>query len=245
MVNPKVREERISGKVNVEVSMKLQQHIPVSWQALLQEEFSKPYLEKLESFLTSERANHTVFPPQADVFNALHYTPYENIKVLILGQDPYHDDRQAHGLAFSVREGVKLPPSLVNIYKELETDLGIPRAKTGYLKSWAQQGVLLLNTSLTVRAHEAASHKGKGWEQFTDAVIRAVNAKQECVVFVLWGAHAQKKLELVDQTRHVVIQSAHPSPLSARNGFFGSKPFSKINTALHEAGRGELDWRLE
>jgi uracil-DNA glycosylase len=224
--------------------MKLQQ-VPASWQTVLQEEFAKPYMEKLESFLELERKSHVVFPPREDVFNALEYTPYENVKVLIVGQDPYHDDGQAHGLAFSVRQGVKLPPSLVNIYKELESDLGIPRAKTGYLKHWSEQGVLLLNTSLTVRAHEAASHKGKGWEQFTDAVIRAVNAKQERVVFVLWGAHAQKKLELVDQTRHVVIQSAHPSPLSARNGFFGSKPFSKINTALREVGRGEIDWKLQ
>jgi uracil-DNA glycosylase len=224
--------------------MKLQD-IPASWQAVLQDEFTKPYMEKLESFLVSERANHAVFPPEEAVFNALLYTSYENVKVLIIGQDPYHDDGQAHGLAFSVREGVKLPPSLVNIYKELESDLGIPRVKTGYLKPWAAQGVLLLNTSLTVRAHEAASHKGKGWEQFTDAVIRAVNAKQERVVFVLWGAHAQKKLELIDTTRHSFIKSAHPSPLSAKNGFFGSKPFSKINAALREAGRAEIDWRLE
>jgi uracil-DNA glycosylase len=220
------------------------QDIPASWQAVLQAEVTKPYLEKLETFLVAERATHQVFPPQQEVFNALRYTPYEDVKVLIVGQDPYHDDGQAHGLAFSVREGVKLPPSLVNIYKELESDLGIPRATTGYLKPWAEQGVLLLNTSLTVRAHEAASHKGKGWEQFTDAVLRAVNAKQERVVFVLWGAHAQKKLESIDTTRHVVIKSAHPSPLSARNGFFGSRPFSKINAALLETGRGDIDWRL-
>jgi uracil-DNA glycosylase len=220
------------------------QAIPASWQAVLEDELTKPYLKKLETFLVVERANHQVFPPQEEVFNALRYTPYEDVKVLIVGQDPYHDDGQAHGLAFSVREGVKLPPSLVNIYKELESDLGIPRATTGYLKPWAEQGVLLLNTSLTVRAHEAASHKGKGWEQFTDAVLRAVNAKQERVVFVLWGAHAQKKLESIDTTRHVVIKSAHPSPLSARNGFFGSRPFSKINAALLEAGRGDIDWRL-
>lgn len=225
--------------------MKGQEQIPASWRTVLHGEFAKPYIEKLETFLATERATHKVFPPEEDVFNALEYTPYEKVKVLIVGQDPYHDDGQAHGLAFSVREGVKLPPSLVNIYKELESDLGIPRAKKGYLKRWAEQGVLLLNTSLTVRAHEAASHKGKGWEQFTDAVIRAVNDKQERVVFVLWGAHAQKKLELIDSARHVVVQSAHPSPLSAKNGFFGSKPFSKINVALREARRGEIDWRLE
>jgi uracil-DNA glycosylase len=223
----------------------MKQTLPASWRAILQAESTKPYMEKLEAFLAVEEKNHTIFPPREDVLNALNYTPYEAVKVLIVGQDPYHDDGQAHGLAFSVREGIKLPPSLVNIYKELESDLSIPRAKTGYLKSWAEQGVLLLNTSLTVRAHEAASHKGKGWEQFTDAIIRAVNDKKERVVFVLWGAHAQKKLELIDQARHVIIQSAHPSPLSARNGFFGSKPFSKINAALREVGRSEIDWRLE
>lgn len=222
----------------------MKERIPTSWQAVLAPEFSKPYMTKLESFLTTERKEHQVFPPEQDVFNALNYTPYDQVKVLIVGQDPYHDDGQAHGLAFSVRPGVKIPPSLVNMYKELQTDLGIPRSKTGYLKPWAEQGVLLLNTVLTVRAHQAASHKGQGWEHFTDAVIKAVSDKPDMVVFVLWGGHAQKKLSLIDTNRHTVIQSAHPSPLSAAK-FFGSKPFSKINAALEAAGKTPIDWRVE
>jgi uracil-DNA glycosylase len=225
--------------------MSLFDQIPQSWQAVLEPEFSQPYIAKLEAFLELERSTQTVFPPESEVFSALELTPFENIRVLIVGQDPYHDDGQAHGLAFSVRPGKKVPPSLVNIYKELETDLGIPRGKTGFLEPWAQQGVLLLNTSLTVRAHEAGSHKGQGWEKLTDAIIRVVSSKSERVVFVLWGAPAGKKLALIDTTRHTVVQSAHPSPLSAHNGFFGSKPFSKINTTLLEAGQPEIDWRIE
>ncbi len=219
--------------------------IPPSWQAALAGERDKPYLGRLEFFLAAERAAHTVFPPEEDVFSALRATPYEQVKVLIVGQDPYHDDGQAHGLAFSVRQGVKIPPSLANIYKELESDLGIPRARHGNLERWAAQGVLLLNTSLTVRAHAAASHKGKGWEKLTDAVIRAVNALPQRVVFVLWGGHAQKKRPLIDGPQHVVIELAHPSPLSAHNGFFGSQPFSAINRALEEAGIAPIDWRVE
>jgi uracil-DNA glycosylase len=224
--------------------MTLIDQIPPSWQAPLSEERDKPYLTRLEAFLEDERARHSVFPPAEDVFSALKSTPYEQVKVLIVGQDPYHDDGQAHGLAFSVRPGVRVPPSLVNIYKELQSDLGIPPARHGYLQAWAEQGVLLLNTSLTVRAHAAASHKGRGWEQLTDAVIRAVNALPRRVVFVLWGGHAQKKRPLIDGPQHVVIESAHPSPLSARNGFFGSRPFSTINRALEEAGVAPVDWRL-
>jgi uracil-DNA glycosylase len=200
--------------------MSLETQIPTSWRAVLEPEFSKPYMEKLEAFLETERKTHQVFPPQAQVFSALELTPFDEVRVLIVGQDPYHDDGQAHGLAFSVQRGVKVPPSLVNMFKELESDLGVPRAKHGHLESWARQGVLMLNTVLTVRAHEAASHKAKGWENLTDTIIKAVNAKPDPVVFVLWGAHAQKKLELIDTSRHTVLQSAHPSPLSARNGFF-------------------------
>jgi uracil-DNA glycosylase len=222
----------------------MKEQIPADWQAMLSTEFEQPYWAKLEAFVTEERGKHTVFPPQEDVFNALGYTPYDQVKVLVVGQDPYFNPGEAHGLAFSVREGVKVPPSLVNIYKELEADLGIPRVKTGYLKKWADQGVLLLNTALTVRSGEANSHKGKGWEKFTDAVIAAVNAKQTRVVFVLWGANAQKKLELIDTGKHVVVQSAHPSPLAAKGGFFGSKPFSKINSALEESGQTPIDWRI-
>jgi uracil-DNA glycosylase len=171
-------------------------------------------------------------------------TPYEKVSVLILGQDPYHEVGQAHGLCFSVRSDVAIPPSLQNIYKELHDDLGCAIPNNGYLTPWAEQGVLLLNAVLTVRAHQANSHQGKGWEYFTDAVIRAVNDKPDRVVFVLWGAYARKKKPLIDTSRHVIIESAHPSPLSAANGFFGSRPFSKINAALREAGKPEIDWQI-
>jgi uracil-DNA glycosylase len=220
-------------------------NLPESWKSVLGAELEKPYFGDLSAFVDAERAAHTVFPPEPDVFNALTHTPYDAVKVMVLGQDPYHDDNQAHGLAFSVRPGIKPPPSLVNIFKELKSDLGIEVPKgNGYLVPWADQGVLLLNTVLTVRAHEPASHKGRGWETFTDAVIRAVSAKPDPVVFLLWGGHAQKKLPLIDAGRHTVLQSAHPSPLSAKSGFFDSKPFSKINAALEAAGKTPIDWRL-
>ena len=225
--------------------MSLTSQIPASWQAILEPEFDKPYFAKLEAFIVAERAAHQIFPPEADVFHALELTAPAAVRVLIVGQDPYHDDGQAHGLAFSVKAGLRLPPSLLNIYKELETDLGIPRGKSGNLESWARQGVLLLNTSLTVRAHEAASHKNKGWEKLTDAIISGVSSQAQPVVFVLWGGHAQKKLPLIDTNRHTVIQSAHPSPLSAHNGFFGSKPFGKVNAALQTAGQMPIDWRVQ
>jgi len=218
--------------------------IPESWQPFLAGETEQPYYQKLTAFLAAERAARAVFPPEPDVFNALKLTPFERASVLILGQDPYHDDGQAHGLAFSVRSGVAPPPSLANIFKELKSDLGCRIPNHGYLAPWAEQGVLLLNAVLTVRAHQANSHAGKGWENFTDAIIRAASAKTERVVFVLWGAYARKKKPLIDLTRHVVIESAHPSPLSASNGFFGSKPFSKINAALRAAGRPEIDWQI-
>ncbi len=225
--------------------------LPPSWQVALGDDMRQPYLGHLEAFLETERAAHQVFPPDDEVFRALELTPPERVRVLILGQDPYHDVDQAHGLAFSVRPGVKPPPSLVNMFKELETDLGLPRPTTGFLEPWARQGVLLLNTVLTVRAHAAASHQKKGWESFTDAVIGAVAARQAPTVFVLWGAHAQKKVKLIEEARrdpaghdHVMILSAHPSPLSARNGFFGSKPFSRINAALQAVGQEAIDWRL-
>ncbi len=225
--------------------MSLNSQIPAPWQSVLEPEFIKPYFAKLEAFLETERAAHQVFPPETDVFHALELTAPDAVRVLIVGQDPYHDVGQAHGLAFSVKAGLRLPPSLLNIYKELETDLGVKRAKSGNLEAWARQGVLLLNTSLTVRAHEAASHKNKGWEKLTDAIIQAVSSQSKPVVFVLWGGHAQKKLPLIDATVHTVVQSAHPSPLSAHNGFFGSKPFSKVNAALTEAGQMPIDWRVE
>jgi uracil-DNA glycosylase len=221
------------------------QALPASWRAVLADELRKPYFQDLDEFVRQERAEHEVFPPPEDVFNAFVHTPYDEVKVLLLGQDPYHDNGQAHGLCFSVRPGVKPPPSLVNMFKELEDDLGIPPPNHGCLTAWADQGVMLLNAVLTVRAHTPNSHKDKGWERFTDAVIRKVSDKDDPVVFVLWGSYAQKKEKLIDTDRHTVIKSAHPSPLSARNGFFGSKPYSTINKALEQAGRGPIDWRLE
>jgi uracil-DNA glycosylase len=220
------------------------QALPASWRAVLADEFEQPYFDQLDEFVRQERAAHEVFPPADDVFNAFRHTPYDRVKVLLLGQDPYHDNGQAHGLCFSVRPGVKPPPSLVNMFKELRDDLGIDPPNHGDLTAWADQGVLLLNAVLTVRAHTPNSHKDRGWETFTDAVIRKVSDKREPVVFVLWGAYAQKKEKLIDAGRHSVVKSAHPSPLSARNGFFGSRPYSTINKALEESGRGAIDWGL-
>jgi uracil-DNA glycosylase len=215
-----------------------------TWREALAGERQQPYFLALQRFVAEERRKYTVFPPEPDVFNALKYTEYGQVNVVILGQDPYHDYNQAHGLAFSVRPGVAIPPSLVNIFRELRDDLGCKIPNNGCLVPWAEQGVLLLNTVLTVRAHEANSHRGKGWETFTDKVISVVNDKKEPVVFVLWGAPARKKAALIDTTRHSIVQSAHPSPLSAANGFFGSRPFSAINAALRKAGKPEIDWQL-
>lgn len=208
------------------------------------DELEQPYFGKLTAFLKEERREHTVYPPEPEVFQALESTPYHQVRVLILGQDPYHGEGQAHGLAFSVCPGVKPPPSLVNIFKELRDDLGCTIPDNGYLMPWARQGVLLLNAVLTVRAHEPNSHKNKGWEKFTDRVIRAVSEQEEPVVFVLWGGYARKKLKLIDTDRHTVVESAHPSPLSVRNGFFGSRPFSRINEALRASGREPIDWQI-
>ena len=214
------------------------------WNPVLRAELSKSYWEPLQKFVADERAKHTVYPPPDEVFSALYLTPFAEVKVLILGQDPYHGPRQAHGLCFSVRPGIERPPSLVNIFKELQDDLGLRPPNHGCLEGWAQQGVLLLNAVLTVRANNANSHQGKGWEQFTDEIIRTVNDKTDTVVFILWGANARKKRTLIDTARHVVLESAHPSPLSAHNGFFGSRPFSRANAALIEAGRDPVDWFL-
>jgi uracil-DNA glycosylase len=218
--------------------------VRTDWNPVLRDEFSKPYWPDLQSFVAAERARFTVYPPDDEVFAALHLTPYAETRVLILGQDPYHGPRQAHGLCFSVRHGVRIPPSLANIHLELRDDVGVGRPDHGNLEAWAHQGVLLLNATLTVRAGQAASHQGRGWETFTDQVIRTVSAKDQRVVFVLWGSYARRKKVLIDTSRHTIIESAHPSPLSAHNGFFGSRPFSRSNAALTAAGLDPIDWRL-
>ena len=214
------------------------------WNPVLRGEFAKPYWPVLQQFVATERQRSTVYPPHDEVFAALHLTPLELTRVVILGQDPYHGPRQAHGLCFSVRRGVAIPPSLANIHKELHDDLGILPPAHGNLEAWARQGVLLLNATLTVRAGQAGSHQGNGWETFTDEVLRVVDTQPHPVVFILWGSFARKKKALIDTSRHTVIESAHPSPLSAHNGFFGSKPFSRTNAALRTAGLDEIDWRL-
>ncbi|MEX0796122.1 MAG: uracil-DNA glycosylase [Acidimicrobiia bacterium] len=214
------------------------------WNPLLADELTKPYWSELMAFVRSERERYTVYPPDPEVFAALHMTPHASVKAMILGQDPYHGPGQAHGLCFSVRRGVAPPPSLVNIHQELNSDLGCPVPEHGSLEHWAHQGVLLLNAALTVRARSAASHQKKGWETFTDQVIRSVSEKRERVVFILWGSSARQKRALIDTTRHTIIESPHPSPLSAHRGFFGSRPFSRANAALQAAGREPIDWCL-
>lgn len=216
-----------------------------SWKKRLQPEFEKDYMKQLKEFLKSEqKEKKTIYPQGTEYFAALNHTPFENVKVVIMGQDPYHGPGQAHGLSFSVRDGVALPPSLLNIYKELEGDLGIPRIKNGSLVHWADQGVLLLNSVLTVEGGKAASHQGRGWEKFTDKIISLINEEKENVVFILWGAYAQKKAAFVDRKKHFVIESVHPSPLSSHRGFFGSKPFSKANEFLISKGLKPIDWSL-
>lgn len=213
-----------------------------SWKNILKDEFEKDYFKKLEAFIDEQYATSTIYPPKEDIFNALNFTDYENVKVVILGQDPYHGPNQAHGLSFSVKDGVKLPPSLRNIYKEMSSDLNCSIPNTGYLKSWADQGVLLLNTVLTVRAGEANSHKKKGWEIFTDEIIKILNNKEKSIVFILWGNNAISKKQLITNPKHYIIESVHPSPLSASRGFFGSKPFSKCNNYLKESNQTPIDW---
>lgn len=213
-----------------------------SWKELLKDEFGKPYFKELVEFVKQEYKNCTVYPPPKFIFNAMDSVPVDKVKVVILGQDPYHGPGQAHGLSFSVPEGIALPPSLVNIYKEIKTDLGKDMPKTGNLSHWAKQGVLLLNATLTVRAHQAGSHQNKGWEQFTDAIIHRLAEKKEHLVFILWGSYAQRKGAFIDPSKHLVIKSAHPSPLSAHNGFFGSKPFSKTNQYLEEHKLTSINW---
>ncbi|MDD6042842.1 MAG: uracil-DNA glycosylase [Eubacteriaceae bacterium] len=215
------------------------------WDQVLEGEFDKEYYRKLRQFLIEEYRTQTVYPDMHDIFNALKATSYENVKAVILGQDPYHEPGQAHGMAFSVKPGVKTPPSLVNIYKEIKDDLGLEIPQTGYLESWAQQGVLLLNTCLTVRAHRANSHRGKGWEQFTDRVIELLNEREKPVVFILWGANAKSKENLITNGRHLVLKGAHPSPLSAYNGFYGGRYFSKTNEFLEKNGEKPICWEIK
>ena len=215
------------------------------WLESLQEEFRKPYYKSLYETVQREYRSKTVFPPADDIFNALHYTPLSQVKVVIIGQDPYHEPGQAHGLSFSVQPGVKIPPSLQNIYKELSDDLGLTIPDNGCLTKWAKQGVLLLNTVLTVEAHRANSHAGIGWEEFTDAVIRSVEAQDRPVVFLLWGSHAGKKASMIHNPKHLVLKAPHPSPLSAYRGFFGCKHFSKCNAFLEEQGLAPVDWQIE
>ncbi|MEO1771166.1 uracil-DNA glycosylase [Candidatus Enterococcus ferrettii] len=215
-----------------------------SWQDVLEEEFQKPYYLELREFLKEEYRSQKIHPDMFHIFEALELTPYESVKVVILGQDPYHGINQAHGLSFSVQPGVAIPPSLRNIYKEMQSDLGIPPVNHGNLVSWAKQGVLLLNTVLTVREGQAYSHRGKGWEQLTDAVIKKLNEREEPIVFILWGKPAQEKSAMIDTSRHAIIKSPHPSPLSASRGFFGSKPFSQTNELLIGWGEEPINWQL-
>ncbi len=216
-----------------------------SWQAVLQAEFKQPYMVALQTFLDAEKAQgKTIYPPTSQWFHALEMTPLENVKVVILGQDPYHQPDQAQGLCFSVKRGVKIPPSLLNIYKELTSDLGLPRAQHGDLSSWAEQGVLLLNAVLTVEASKANAHQGKGWEQFTDKIIQIINEQCEHIVFMLWGSYAQKKGAAIDKQRHLILTAPHPSPLSAHRGFLGCQHFSQANNYLNEHGKTAINWSL-
>ena len=215
------------------------------WLTELGAEFRKPYYAKLYQFVNDEYNNGQVFPPANDIFNAFHYTPLSQVKVVIIGQDPYHNVGQAHGLCFSVKPDVDIPPSLVNIYQELHEDLGCKIPNNGYLVKWAKQGVLMLNTVLTVRAHQANSHRGKGWEEFTDAAIRALNKQDRPIVFILWGRPAQMKRSMLDNPKHLILEAPHPSPLSAYRGFFGSKPFSQTNNFLIANRIIPIDWQIE
>ncbi|ANQ47723.1 uracil-DNA glycosylase [Flammeovirga sp. MY04] len=216
--------------------------IASSWKDKLQEEFDKPYFEELVTFVKAEYASKEIFPPASQIFNAFDRCKFDDIKVVIIGQDPYHDVNQAHGLCFSVNDGVKIPPSLRNIFKEIKNDLGIEPPTSGNLERWADQGVLLLNATLTVEAHKAGSHQKKGWEEFTSAVIKKVSDECEGVVFLLWGSYAQKKGEVIDETRHKVFKSVHPSPLSASRGFFGNHQFSNTNAYLKQNGKTAIQW---
>ncbi|MBR3360918.1 MAG: uracil-DNA glycosylase [Lachnospiraceae bacterium] len=220
---------------------------PISndWLSPLKEEFGKEYYKKLYQTVNEEYKTHVIYPPADDLFNAFHFTPLHEVKVVILGQDPYHNEGQAHGLCFSVQKGVEIPPSLLNIFKELQDDLNCTMPSSGYLKKWADQGVLLLNTVLTVRAHEANSHKGIGWEEFTDAAIRILNEQDRPIVFMLWGSNAREKKKMLNNPKHLILEAPHPSPLSAYRGFFGCRHFSKCNAFLIKNGLDPIDWQID
>lgn len=218
--------------------------IEPSWGEVLKEEFQSPYFYQLKTFLVEEKKQYTVYPKGSDIFNAFKFTPFNDVRVVLIGQDPYHEENQAHGLSFSVREGVPFPPSLRNIFKELHDDVGCPIPVNGNLEKWARQGVLLLNATLTVRAHQAGSHQKHGWEQFTDAAIRNLSEKRSGLVFILWGSYAQAKQALIDTQKHHVLKAVHPSPLSAHRGFFGCKHFSRTNEILISQGQPAIDWSL-
>lgn len=220
----------------------MQVKIEKSWQEVLQTEFDKPYFENLVGFVKQEYASNTIFPPAGQIFNAFNTCPFNNVKVVILGQDPYHGPGQAHGLCFSVNDGIQFPPSLQNIFKEIASDLGLSIPNSGNLTRWAEQGVLLLNATLTVRASQAGSHQGKGWEEFTDAVIKIISEKADNVVFILWGSYAIKKKALIDASKHCILTAPHPSPLSSYRGFFGCKHFSKTNEYLTSVGKTPIEW---
>jgi len=224
--------------------MEVNPHIEESWKTILQDEFEKQYFKELKEFLVDEKSKYPVYPPGGLIFNAFRLTPFDMVRVVLLGQDPYHGQGQAHGLCFSVPSGVAKPPSLVNIFKEIERDLGIPVPLHGNLERWARQGVLLLNATLTVRANQPGSHQHKGWESFTNAVIGKLSEKRVGLIFLLWGKFAQEKEALIDTNRHYILKAAHPSPFSAYNGFFGCRHFSKTNEILRKHGLEEIDWRL-
>jgi uracil-DNA glycosylase len=224
--------------------MELNPHIEPSWKEALRDEFVKPYFADLKEFLLDEKSKHAIYPPGSLIFNAFRLTPFDHVRVVLLGQDPYHGQGQAHGLCFSVPAGVAPPPSLVNIFKEIERDMGIPVSKTGCLEKWARQGVLLLNATLTVRANQPGSHQKKGWENFTNAVISKLSEKRVGLIFLLWGKFAQEKEALIDTNRHYLLKAAHPSPFSAYNGFFGCRHFSKTNDILNKHGLDVIDWSL-
>jgi uracil-DNA glycosylase len=228
----------------VDQSTSVNPQIEEGWKKVLADEFQKDYFLRLKEFLLEEKKKEVVYPPGSMIFNAFNSTPFGEVKVVLLGQDPYHGPGQAHGLCFSVPNGIQKPPSLINIFKEIQSDIGLPIPKAGNLEGWAKQGVLLLNATLTVRAHQAGSHQKKGWEQFTDAAITAVSKNKAGVVFLLWGAYAQAKAAIIDQTKHYVLTAPHPSPLSVTRGFFGCKHFSKTNELLIKQGKAEINWSI-